>query len=131
MSVMNKAPFAPLSRKSHPMYIKKSFLGPGLSGTAQDTPNRTPLIVSKSDRNLDQLTSPPPDHIMMHSRCSGGETLPPSYYLSKAKKVCEVYLARHLLPFGYALLPMDRRRLPLTLLAVPLFHFPPNNSVTN
>lgn len=129
-SVMNKAPFAPLSRKSHPMYIKKSSLGPGLSGTVQVTSNRNPLIVLKSDRNLDQLTSPPPDH-MMHSRCSGGETLPPSYYLSKTKKVCEVYLARRLLPFGFAVPPLDRRRLPLTLLAVPLFHFPPNNSMTN
>lgn len=130
-SVMNKAPFAPLSRKSHPMYIKKSSLQPGLSGTVQPTPNINPLIVLKSDRNLDQVnvTSSRLQHDAQPLQWGG--TLTPSYYLSQAKKVCEVYLARRLLPFGFALLPLDRRRLPLTLLAVPLFHFPPKTSVTN
>lgn len=134
MSVMNKAPFAPLSRKSHPMYLKKSSLWPGLSGTVQATPNRNPLIVLKSDRNLDQVnvTSSRSHRDAQPLQWGwGGRALPPSYYLSKAKKVCEVYLARRLLPFGFALPPLDRHRLPLTLLAVPLFHFPPNNSVTN
>lgn len=50
------------------------------------------------------------------------------------EEVCRVYLAyRPLapLPPGLTLPPLDPRPLPLTLSAAPLFHFPPNNSVTN
>lgn len=77
----------------------------------------------------ENVTSPQSHHDARPQR--RGRDFAPSYYLAKARKVWEVYLARRLLPFGSALPPLDRRRLPLTPVAAPLFHFPPNISVTN
>lgn len=59
-----------------------------------------------------------------------------SNHLLKARgeEVCGVYLAYRplaVLPPGLTLPPLDPCPLPLTLTAVLLFHFPPNNSVTN
>lgn len=53
---------------------------------------------------------------------------------TKGEEVCGVYLAYRPLawfPPGLTLPPLDPCPLPLTLTAAPLFHFPPNNSVTN
>lgn len=64
------------------------------------------------------------------------ERCDPSDHLLKARgeEVCAVYLARGplaVLPPGLTLPRLDPCPLPLTLTAAPLFHFPPNNSVTN
>lgn len=53
---------------------------------------------------------------------------------ARVEGVCGVYLAYSplaLLPTGLTLPPLDLCPLALTLSAAPLFHFPPNNSMTN
>lgn len=53
---------------------------------------------------------------------------------ARVEEVCGVYLAYRplpLLPTGLTFPPLDPCPLPLTLTSAPLFHFPPNNSVTN
>lgn len=53
---------------------------------------------------------------------------------ARGEEVCGVYLVyppRPSPPPGLTLPPLDRCALPLTLIAAPLFFFPPYNSVTN
>lgn len=110
---VGKAPVAPQLSRSNPTSRRPAHPKHELTDGVRD----------------ENVTSPQSHHDARPQR--RGRDFAPSYYLAKARKVWEVYLARRLLPFGSALPPLDRRRLPLTPVAAPLFHFPPNISVTN